>query len=162
MLTLRGCNKCEEWGGNNNKTISLAMQCWIKSAEIWLSLQREYIQNIENKPENWIVLLRYPPGLYIAIYKWAKYTMSKTATICRRDKYTMSKTVMICRRDKYTMSKTVTVYRRVDMQCLRLWRSMSEINMQHLRLWRSMSEVNMQCMRLWPSECAHEALVWNL
>ena len=76
-------------------------------------MQREYVQNIENKPKNWIFLLRYPPGLYIAIVticRWDKYTMSKTVTICRRDKYTMSKTVTVYRWERYAVSKTVTIY----------------------------------------------------
>jgi len=77
-------------------------QCWF--------LQHEHVQNIEKKPEYWIYFLRYPPGLYIAIYKWAKYTMSMTMMIYRRDKYAMPKTMMIYRRDRYAASKTVTIY----------------------------------------------------
>jgi len=95
-----------KWRNHHSNWISVLSTLYSISAR----LQHEYVQNIENKPKNWIILLWYPPGLYIAIYKWAKYTMSKTVMICRWDKYTMSKTMTIYRQDRYAVSKTVMIY----------------------------------------------------
>ena len=87
-------------------------------------MQREYVQNIENKPKNLIIFLWYPLGLCIAIYEWATYTMSKTMMIYRRGKYTMSKTVTIYEWGKYATSKTVTIWMRawgLSMKPVVIW-----------------------------------------
>ena len=105
---------------------------------IIIHVQHEYVQNIENKPENWIYFLWYPPGLYIAIYKWAKYTMSKTVTICRWNKYTMSKTVMIYRRDRYAVSKTMTIYewgKYATSKTMTVWMRAWGLSMKPVVIW---------------------------
>ena len=101
-------------------------------------LQREYVQNIENKLKNWIVLLWYPPNLHITIYKWAKYIMSKTMTICRRDKYTMSKTMTIYKWDKYATSKIVTIYERgkyAIYEIMTIWMRAWDLSMKSVIIW---------------------------
>ena len=129
--------------------------------EHWL-LQREYVQNIENKPKNWIVLLWYPPGLYITIYKWAKYTMSKTVTICRRDKYTMSKTVTIYKWGKYATSKTVTIYERgkyAIYETMAIWMRAWGLSMKPVVIW---GIIDPSLRRIWFRRKDFKKLKWKL